>query len=120
MVITLASTKVVLPRLPHREYLFEDPFARGKSRRQSGTLQIRKKAGNADVLLPKGCTVAAAWPAGYSITSTRTTWVSTAAAMGNLIKLSYLDGLPDTFEINAYDASLVTGYTVAGTWYSIL
>nr|KAF7435085.1 hypothetical protein H0235_003276 [Vespula pensylvanica] len=52
MVITLASTKVVLPRLPHREYLFEDPFARGKSRRQSGTLQIRKKAGNADVLLP--------------------------------------------------------------------
>lgn len=64
------------------------------------------------------CTVAAAWPAGYSISSTRTTWISTA--MGNLIKLSYLNGLPNTFEINAYDASLVTGYTVARTWYSIL
>lgn len=68
----------------------------------------------------EGCTVAAAWPAGYSITATRTTWISTAAALGNLIKLSYLNGLPDTFKINAYDASLETGYTIAGTWYSIL
>lgn len=65
------------------------------------------------------CTVATAWPAWYSVASAWSAWIATRP-MGHLVELCHLDGLPDSFEIDAYNACLVTWYTVGRAWYTVL